>query len=69
MRAISMTERTDHAQSRRRAPLYWPWVLAALAGVMVVEKTIPSGRWLSPVVEIALVLLAAVWLIHPAWLA
>jgi len=42
--------------------------MAALAGVMVVEKTLPGGRWLSPVVGIALVLLAAVWLIHPAWL-
>jgi len=42
--------------------------MAALAGVMVVEKTLPGGRWLSPVVGIVLVLLAAVWLIHPAWL-
>jgi predicted metal-binding membrane protein len=40
--------------------------MAALAGVMVVEKTIPSGRRLSPIVGIALVVLAAVWLIQPA---
>jgi predicted metal-binding membrane protein len=40
--------------------------MAALAGVMVVEKTVPGGRWLSPVVGIALVLLAAVWLVQPA---
>jgi len=39
--------------------------MAALAGVMVVEKTVPGGRWLSPVVGIALVLLAAVWLVQP----
>jgi predicted metal-binding membrane protein len=42
--------------------------MAVLAGVMVVEKTVRGGRWLSPVVGIALVLLAAVWLIQPAWL-
>ena len=31
MRATNMTELTDHAQPRRRAPLYWPWVLIAAA--------------------------------------
>jgi predicted metal-binding membrane protein len=40
--------------------------MAALAGVMVVEKTVPGGRWLSPVAGIALVVLAAVWLVQPA---
>jgi predicted metal-binding membrane protein len=39
--------------------------MAALAGVMVVEKTIPGGQRLSPIVGIVLVLLAAVWLIQP----
>jgi predicted metal-binding membrane protein len=44
--------------------------MAALAGVMVVEKTIPGGRWLSPVVGSALMLLAVVWTIHrSSWLA
>jgi predicted metal-binding membrane protein len=40
--------------------------MAALAGVMVVEKTSPGGQRLSPFVGIALVVLAAVWLIQPA---
>jgi predicted metal-binding membrane protein len=40
--------------------------MAALAGVMVVEKTVPGGRRLSPIVGVALVALAAVWLIQPA---
>lgn len=42
--------------------------MATLAGVMVVEKAVPGGRWLTPIVGIALVLLAALRLVHPAWL-
>ena len=42
--------------------------MAALTGVMVVEKTFPGGRRLSPVIGIALLLLAVLWLAHPAWL-
>jgi hypothetical protein len=33
-----------------------------------VEKTFPGGRRLSPVIGIALLLLAGLWLAHPAWL-
>ncbi len=42
--------------------------MAMLTGVMVVEKTFPGGRRLSPVIGIALLLLAVLWLAHPAWL-
>jgi hypothetical protein len=42
--------------------------MAALAGVMVAEKTVPGGQWLSPIIGVGLELLAALWLIHPAWL-
>ena len=42
--------------------------MAVLTGVMVVEKTFPGGRHLSPVIGIALLLLAILWLAHPAWL-
>ena len=42
--------------------------MAALTGVMVIEKTVPGGRWLSPVVGIASLLLAALWIAHPAGL-
>jgi len=42
--------------------------MAVLTGVMVVEKTFPGGRRLSPVIGIALLLLAVLWLAHPAWL-
>jgi predicted metal-binding membrane protein len=43
--------------------------MAALTGVMVVEKTLPGGQRLSPVIGIVLLLLAAVWLVHPSWLS
>jgi predicted metal-binding membrane protein len=43
--------------------------MALLTGVMVVEKTFPAGRRLSPVIGIVLLLLAAVWLVHPVWLS
>ena len=42
--------------------------MAVLTGVMVVEKTYPGGQRLSPLVGAALLLLAALWLLHPAWL-
>src|ERR1700694_1164521 len=40
--------------------------MAVLTGVMVVEKTFPGGRRLSPVIGIALLLLAVLWLGHPS---
>ena len=43
--------------------------MAALAGVMVVEKTYPGGQRLSPVIGFALLLLAVLWLVHPTWLS
>jgi len=43
--------------------------MAALTGVMVVEKTYPSGQRLRPVIGIVLLLLAVVWFVHPAWLS
>jgi predicted metal-binding membrane protein len=39
--------------------------MAGLAGVMVVEKAVPGGRWLSPVVGGLLLLLAVVWVLQP----
>jgi len=42
--------------------------MAVLTGVMVVEKTFPGGQRLSPVIGIALLLLALLWLAHPTWL-
>jgi len=42
--------------------------MAVLTGVMVVEKTIPGGRHLTPIVGIALLLLTVLWLAHPTWL-
>jgi predicted metal-binding membrane protein len=43
------------------------WMLA-LASVMVVEKSVPSMRWLTPVVDVLLLALAIVWWTHPGWL-
>jgi predicted metal-binding membrane protein len=43
--------------------------MAALTGVMVVEKTYPGGQRLSPIIGFALLLLAVLWLVHPAWLS
>jgi predicted metal-binding membrane protein len=42
--------------------------MAALAGVMTVEKAVPGGRRIVPLVGVALLLLAGLWLLHPAWL-
>lgn len=42
--------------------------MAALAGVMVIEKVVPWGQWFRPVVGVLLFGLAGVWLLHPTWL-
>ena len=42
--------------------------MAALAGVMTIEKAVPGGRRIGPLVGAAMLLLAALWLAHPAWL-
>jgi predicted metal-binding membrane protein len=42
--------------------------MAGLAGVMVIEKAVPGGKRLSPVLGVVLLLAAALWLVHPAWL-
>lgn len=43
--------------------------MALLTEVMVVEKTFPAARRLSPVIGGALLGLAVLWLVHPAWLS
>ncbi len=43
-------------------------VMSVLAGVMVLEKVAPGGQRLTLVVGAILLLLAAIWLIHPAGL-
>src|SRR5438552_17167393 len=42
--------------------------MALLTGVMVMEKTFPGGRRLSPIIGVVLLLLALLWLVHPVWL-
>lgn len=42
--------------------------MAALAGVMTIEKAVPGGRWIGPLVGIAMLVLAVLWLAQPAWL-
>jgi len=42
--------------------------MAVLTGLVVVEKTYPGGQRLKPLLGIVLLLLAALWLVHPAWL-
>ncbi len=42
--------------------------MAALTGAMVIEKTVPGGKRLSPVIGIILLLLGVLWLAHPVWL-
>ena len=42
--------------------------MAMLTGLMVVEKTYPGGQRLRPLLGIVLLLLAALWLVHPPWL-
>ena len=43
-------------------------LMAVLAGVMVIEKAVPGGRRLSPLIGGILLSLAALWLLHPGWL-
>jgi predicted metal-binding membrane protein len=42
--------------------------MAAVTCVLVIEKAVPGGKRLSPLVGIALLLLGMVWLAHPLWL-
>jgi predicted metal-binding membrane protein len=42
--------------------------MAALTGVMLIEKVLPGGQRLSPVIGILLFGLALLWLLHPTWL-
>jgi predicted metal-binding membrane protein len=42
--------------------------MAVLAGVMVIEKAVPGGQRLSPLLGATLLGLAALWLVHPNWL-
>ena len=42
--------------------------MALLTGLIVMEKTYPGGQRLSHLLGIVLLLLAALWLVHPAWL-
>ena len=42
--------------------------MSSLTGMMVVEKTYPGGQRLSFLLGIILLLLAALWFFHPAWL-
>lgn len=42
--------------------------MAALTGVMVMERMFPGGQRLRPVLGVILLLLAALWLVHPTWL-
>jgi predicted metal-binding membrane protein len=43
-------------------------VMGLLAGVMLIEKAIPGGHRLSPAIGVALLLLAMLWVVHPAGL-
>jgi predicted metal-binding membrane protein len=42
--------------------------MAGLTGVMVVEKAVPGGKHLTPFIGVALLLLAVLWTVEPAWL-
>src|ERR1700730_12936532 len=42
--------------------------MAALTGAMVIEKAVPGGKRLSPIIGVVLLLLGALWLAHPVWL-
>jgi predicted metal-binding membrane protein len=42
--------------------------MTALTGAMVIEKTIPGGKRMSPVIGIILLLFGVLWLAHPIWL-
>ncbi len=42
--------------------------MAALTGAMVIEKTVPGGKRLSPLIGMMMLLLGLLWLVHPVWL-
>jgi predicted metal-binding membrane protein len=42
--------------------------MATLTGAMVIEKAVPGGKRLSPIIGIVLLLLGGLWLAHPVWL-
>src|SRR2546421_1661468 len=42
--------------------------MTALTGAMVIEKAVPGGKRLSPIIGVVLLLLGALWLAHPLWL-
>jgi predicted metal-binding membrane protein len=42
--------------------------MAALSGAMVIEKTVPGGKRLSPLIGVIMLLLGLLWLAHPLWL-
>jgi len=42
--------------------------MLALTAAMVIEKTVPGGKRLSPFIGIVLLLLGVLWLAHPTWL-
>jgi len=42
--------------------------MLALTGAMVIEKTMPGGKRLSPFIGIILILLGILWFAHPYWL-
>lgn len=42
--------------------------MAALAGVMVIEKAVPGGRRIVPLVGVVMLALAVLWLADPEWL-
>ena len=46
MHATNMPERTGQAQPRRRAPLYWPWVLVAAAWAVALLATLTHQTYL-----------------------
>jgi predicted metal-binding membrane protein len=43
-------------------------VMGLLAGVMLVEKVAPGGQRLGRAIGVTLLLLSALWVVHPAWL-
>ncbi len=43
-------------------------VMGLLAGVMLLEKVVPGGQRLGPAIGVALLLLSALWVAHPAGL-
>ena len=46
MRATNITEGANRVQSRRRAPLYWPWVLIATTWAVALLATLTHQTYL-----------------------